>query len=226
MGPGLFAQARRWDARPKACIVGFHSGRSNMMNARLAVASLATLLALPVAAVAEDIYVLDPVHSQPQWSATHIGFSTQHGSFGKATGKVVLDRTAKTGTIDVTIDATSIRTYSERLDPVVMSDKFFNVDKHPTITFKSSHVIFDGDRVVGADGELTMLGVTKPVSLKVVNFVCGEQVFNKKPMCGAEATATIKRSDWGMTEGLKMSNPGDEIKLTIPVEAYLQPPQS
>jgi polyisoprenoid-binding protein YceI len=65
-----------------------------------------------------------------------------------------------------------------------------------------------------------MLGVTKPVSLKVTGFTCGEQVFNKKPMCGAEATATIKRSDWGMTDGLKLGNPGDEIGLVIPVEAY------
>ena len=65
-----------------------------------------------------------------------------------------------------------------------------------------------------------MLGVTKPVALKVSNFVCGEQTFNKKPMCGAEATTTIKRSEWGMTDGVKIGNPGDEIGLVIPVEAY------
>ena len=79
---------------------------------------------------------------------------------------------------------------------------------------------FDGDRVVGVDGDMTMIGVTKPVSFKVVNFTCGENPFNKKPMCGAEATATIKRSDWGMTNGLNINNPGDEVKLMIPIEAY------
>jgi polyisoprenoid-binding protein YceI len=174
--------------------------------------------AVPVAA--QETYTLDSTHSQPQWIATHIGFSKQHGNFGKAIGKIALDRAARKGTIDVTIDAASIRTYSERLDAVVKGEKFFNVEKYPTITFKSTNLVFDGDRVVGADGELTMIGVTKPVSLKVSNFVCGAQTFNKRPMCGAEATATIKRSDWGLTEGLSQNNPGDEIGLVIPVEAY------
>jgi polyisoprenoid-binding protein YceI len=164
--------------------------------------------------------VIESTHSQPQWIARHIGFSNQHGNFGKATGKILLDRAAKKGSIDVSIDAASIRTYSERLDQVVKGERFFNVEKFPTITFKSTSLVFDGDKVVSAEGELTMLGVTKPVSLKVTGFTCGEQVFNKKPMCGAEATATIKRSDWGMTDGLKLGNPGDEIGLVIPVEAY------
>ena len=194
------------------------------MNARFCIASLALVTALPAVA-AEETYVIDPVHSQPQWEATHIGFSSQHGSFGKATGKVVLDRVAKKGAIDVTIDAASIKTYDPRLDLIVKSEKYFNVEKYPTVTFKSNTVAFDGDRPVGADGELTMLGVTRPVRLVVSGLVCGQQTFNKKPMCGAEATATIKRSDWGMTTGLNIGNPGDEIKLTIPVEAYLAPPQ-
>jgi polyisoprenoid-binding protein YceI len=197
--------------------------RSTIVNVRVAFFVLAGSIAAPAAA--EDVYVIDPVHSQPQWEARHIGFSNQHGNFGKVSGKVTLDRAAKKGSIEVMIDAASIRTYSERLDPIVKGDKFFNVEKYPTITYKSNDVKFDGDRVVGADGELTMLGVTKPVTLKVVNFICGEQTFNKKPMCGAEATATIRRSEWGMTEGLKIGNPSDEIKLTIPVEAYLQQPQ-
>jgi polyisoprenoid-binding protein YceI len=188
------------------------------LNFRLAVAALAGLVAIP--AVAQETYVIDPVHSQPQWVATHIGFSNQHGNFGKATGKIVLDRAAKKGSIDVSIDATSIRTYSDRLDQIVKGERFFNVEKFPTMTFKSTNLTFDGDKVVGADGELTMLGVTKPVSLKVANFSCGEQAFNKKPMCGAEATTTIKRSEWGMTDGLKLGNPGDDIQLIIPVEAY------
>jgi polyisoprenoid-binding protein YceI len=191
------------------------------VNIRVAIAALATLIVLPVAA--QETYVIEPVHSQPQWVARHIGFSNQHGSFGKATGKIVLDRTAKKGSIDVTIDAASIRTFDGRLDAIVKGERFFNVEKYPTITFKSTNVTFDDDRVVGADGELTMLGVTKPVSLVVSSFTCGEQTFNKKPMCGAEATTTIKRSEWGMTDGLKIGNPADEIKLTIPVEAYRDP---
>ena len=188
---------------------------------KVSIASAATavmLMSLP--ALAQETYVIDPLHSQPQWVATHIGFSQQHGSFGRATGKIVLDRAAKKGSIDVSIDASSIRTYSERLDAVVKGEKFFNVEKFPTMTFKSTNLTFDGDALVGADGELTMLGISKPVTLKVANFKCGEQPFNKKPMCAAQATTTIKRSEWGMTEGIKMTNPGDDIQLIIPVEAY------
>jgi len=195
------------------------------VNARFVVVVLASLPAF-AAVAAEESYVIDPVHSQPQWEATHIGFSKQHGNFGKATGKVTLDRDAKKGTIDVTIDAASIRTYDPRLDAVVKSDRYFDVEKYPTITFKSTDVRFDGDQVVGANGELTMHGVTKPVVLTVTGFKCGQQTFNKKPMCGAEATATIKRSDFDMTNALNIGNPGDEIKLTLPVEAYLDQPQS
>ena len=194
------------------------------MNARFVVVVLASLPAF-AAVAAEESYVIDPVHSQPQWEATHIGFSKQHGNFGKATGKVVLDRAAKKGSIDVTIDATSIRTYDSRLDAIVKSDRYFNVEKFATITFKSDDVKFDGDQVVAANGELTMLGVTKPVMLTVSGFRCGQQTFNKKPMCGAEATATIKRTEFGMSTGVTLGNPGDEIKLTIPVEAYLDQPQ-
>jgi polyisoprenoid-binding protein YceI len=186
------------------------------VNIRLLVA-LAAMTALPAAA--QETYEIQSAHSQPSWEARHIGFTQQHGSFGKATGKITLDRAAKKGTVDVVIDATSIRSFDSRLDDVLKGERFFNVAKYPTLTFKSSNVQFDGDRVVAIDGELTMLGVSKPVSLKVVNFVCGESPFNKKPMCGADATATIKRSDWGMTDGLKINNPSDEIKLIIPVEA-------
>ena len=81
----------------------------------------------------------------------------------------------------------------------------------------------DGDLDVSIDGDLTMIGVTKPVQLKVVEFHCGPQPFNKKPMCGADAVATIKRSDWGMTNGVATSSPTDEITLRLPVEAYLEP---
>jgi polyisoprenoid-binding protein YceI len=176
-------------------------------------------------AIAADTYVIDPVHSQPQWEATHMGFSTQHGNFGKSTGKVTLDRAAKSGTIDIEIDATSMRTYDARLDAIVKGERFFNVEKYPTLVFKSTKLMFDGDRLVGADGELTMLGVTKPVILKVNGFKCGEQPFNKKPLCAAEASTTIKRSEWGMTNGISTGNPGDDIKITVPVEAYLQSPQ-
>ena len=188
------------------------------MNIRVLFAGLVAAFAVSVAA--QETYVVDPVHSQPQYEARHIGMATQHGNFGKMTGKVTLDRAAKKGSLDLTIDATSIRSNDPRLDATLKGERFFNVEKYPTLSFKSSNVTFDGDRVVGVDGELTMLGVTKPVSFKVANFNCGEDPFRKKAMCGADATATIKRSEWGMTNGLQINNPSDDIRLVIPIEAY------
>lgn len=188
------------------------------MNVPTAITVLVAFTALP--AMAAETYVLDPVHSQPTFETHHLGYSSQLGSFVKSSAKVTIDRAAKTGSVDVTIDATSIRTFdANRLDAIVKGEKYFNVEKYPTITFKSSDVKFDADKVVGVSGELTMLGVTKPVTLNVENFRCGAHPLNKKPMCGGAATAVIKRSDWGMTAGLPYA-PGDEVTLRIPIEAY------
>jgi len=190
-----------------------------LVTIRVLLGILVAAIAFPAVA-AEESFVVEPVHSQPTFETRHIGMSPQRGNFGKVSGKVTLDRAEKKGTVDITIDATSIRTFDTRLDAIVKGERFFNVEKFPTLTFKSDKMTFDGDRPVGVEGDLMMIGVTKPVSFKVVNFVCGENPFNKKPMCGAEATATIKRSDWGMTNGLNVNNPSDEIKLMIPVEGY------
>jgi polyisoprenoid-binding protein YceI len=172
-------------------------------------------------ALADEIYVLDGAHSEPSFLTRHLGISTQRGRFETMTGQVSLDRAEKRGSVEVTIDAASVRTHSERLDAIVKGDRFFNVAKYPTITFKSSNVTFEGDRVVSVNGELTMLGVTKPVELAVTDFVCQPQPFNQKPMCGGDATATIRRSDGGMTAGLPLA-PADKVTLEIPFEGYLK----
>ena len=187
----------------------------------LAVATVVAILAGAVAgpAPAQETYVIDPVHSQPMFEVQHMSFSLQRGTFSKVTGKITLDRAARKGALDVTIDTSTVKTIDPRLDTHVRGEDFFNVAKYPSMTFKSSELRFDGDRVVGADGELTLLGITKPVKLKVANFVCGDHPFNKKPMCGAEVTATIKRSEWGMKYGVPKAV-GDDVKITIPVEAY------
>lgn len=182
--------------------------------------ALVVTLGMPLTAIAaEEIYVLDPVHSQPIFEVQHIGFSVQRSSFTKINGKVTVDRAERKGSVDVTIDTTSVRSYSERLDTFLKGEDFFNVAKYPTMSFKSSNLVFEGDKVVAVDGELTMLGIVKPVSFKVTNFVCGEQPFNKRPMCGAEVTSTIKRSDWGMKYGIPKAA-GDEVRIIIPIEAF------
>ena len=169
-------------------------------------------------ALAQDVYVLDPNHTIPMYEVTHMGYSQQRGSFTNATGKVTLDRAARKGAIEVTIMTASVTTGAARLIPHLKGEDFFDVEKFPTMTYKSVDLVFDGDNVVGANGELTLLGVTRPVALTVTGFKCGPHPFNKKPMCGAEATATIKRSDFGMKYGIPAAA-GDDVKIIIPIEA-------
>jgi polyisoprenoid-binding protein YceI len=184
---------------------------------RTVTAVLALTFVLPAAA--EETYAIDAVHSQPQYQVRHRGFSLQRGAFTRLSGTITLDRAAKTGTVNVLIDPASVRSGDPTLDNVLKGEAYFNVERFPTLTFRSNNVRFGGDGVVEVVGDFTMLGVTRPVTLKVDNFVCGEDPFFKKPMCGAEVTTTIKRSDWGMTRGIPLA-PADEVKISIPIEAY------
>jgi len=179
----------------------------------------AVALALTVAAPAQgEIYAIDPTHTFPTFEIMHGGFSLQRGSFGGAAGKVTLDRAARTGTIDVTIDATTVDTRMPARDVHLKGEGFFDVAKYPTVTFKSSALKFDGENLVAADGELTMRGVTKPVKLAVTNFKCGQSPFNRtRQMCGAEITTTIQRSEWGIKTGIPTL--GDDVRIAIPIEA-------
>lgn len=180
--------------------------------------ALAALVAAP--ALAADTYKIDAFHTFPSFEVNHLGFSTQRGRFDKTTGTVTLDTAAKKGSIDLTIDVSSLNMGFAVWNEHMAADGFFNTAKFPTITFKSNTLIFDGDKVVGAEGDFTLLGVTKPIKLAVSNFKCGANPMNKKEMCGADISTTIKRSDFGMTKGLPAI--GDEIKITSGIEAYKQ----
>jgi polyisoprenoid-binding protein YceI len=181
---------------------------------RIAVALSAVLAAVP--AFAQEVYVLDARHTSPVFEVTHIGFSQQRGMFGSTTGKVTIDRTARKGTIDVSI-ATASLVMTPALQNVAKGEELLNVEKFPVMTYKSTDLVFDGDNLVGANGEFTMLGVTRPVALKVTSFKCAPNPFNKRPMCGGEATATLKRTDFGMKAALGAAS--DEIRIIIPFEA-------
>jgi polyisoprenoid-binding protein YceI len=185
----------------------------------LAVVALGAALA-SAPALAQEVYVFDARHTSPMLEFTHMGFSQQRGEFTNATGKVTLDRAAKKGTIDVSI-ATASLVAAPALLGVMKGEDILNVEKFPTMTYKSGDVLFDDDNVVGANGELTLLGVTRPVALKVVNFKCAPNPMNKKPMCGGEATATLMRSEFGMKYALPLAA-SDEVKIAIPFEAILQ----
>jgi len=186
------------------------------MKSRSFVAVLATIAVLPV--FAADTYVIDPEHSFPFFEVGHMGFSALRGKFGKMGGKVTLDRAAKSGTINVDIDATSIDTGLPRRDNVLKGEDWFNVAKYPTMIYKSSSLKFNGDQPVAAEGELTVNGITKPVPLIIENVRCGPNPFNKREMCGASASAAIKRSDFGVKGS--PSSVADDVKIFIGLEAY------
>lgn len=185
------------------------------MKRSLAAVLLSSSLAVP--AFAADSYTADPAHTYPNFEVSHLGFSTSRGVFEKTSGKITLDPAAKSGTIDITIETASLHTGWPKRDDHLKSEEFFNVAKFPAMTYKSSKLKFDGDKLAAVDGELTLLGVTKPVNLTVTDFKCANHPMTKKPMCGANATATIKRSEFGMSTYVPAI--GDEVKIEIQIEA-------
>jgi len=182
----------------------------------LLASATAILSALPALAEPES-YTVDPRHTFPIYEVGHLGYSIQRGRFNKTSGKITLDTAAKSGSADITIDAASVSTGVDKLDEHLRSEDFFNVAKNPQITFKSTSLAFDGENVKSATGDLTMNGITKPVTLKVVMFHCGPHPMTKKKQCGGDLTTTVKRSDFGMKYALPAL--ADDVTLHIGVEA-------
>lgn len=182
--------------------------------------AIAVLLAasLPLSAHAADSYTVDPMHTYPHFSISHMGFSTMQGRFDKSSGKITLDRAAKSGSVDIAIEAASVSTGYTKRDDHLKSPDFFNAAEFPTISYKSTAVKFKGDAPATVEGNLTLLGVTKPVTLTIEAFKCGANPMNKKEECGAAASTQFKRSDFGMKAFLP--GVGDDIKLVFEVEAY------
>lgn len=181
---------------------------------------LATLFiagAVSAPAFAADSYTIDPSHTYPSFQADHMGISYLRGKFTKTSGTIVLDRAAKTGSVDIAIDPASIDFGHAKLNDHVKSPDMFDVQKFPTITYKGNAIKFDGDKPVAVEGELTMHGVTKPVNLVIEKFTCIQHPMLKREVCGADASATFNRADFGLTYGVPRFAP--EVKLAIQVEA-------
>lgn len=175
---------------------------------------------LPFSTQAADSFTVDPDHTFPHFSVSHLGFSTMQGRFDASSGKVTLDSAAKKGTIEFSIKAASINTGHAKRDEHLRSPDFFNAAEYPSITFKSTAIKFEGDKPASVEGNLTLLGVSKPVKLNISAFNCGLHPMDptkKKFVCGADASTQIKRSDFGMKYGVPAV--GDDIKLVFEVEA-------
>ena len=188
--------------------------------------SVVLACACPLAALAApQSYAIDTLHSFPNFTINHLGMTMIHGRFDRMTGKVLFDPAAKSGSLEAKIQTASVSTGdAKRADGVRSRDEhlraadFFNSAEFPEMVYKSTKFNFNGDKVESIEGNLTLLGVTKPVKFNVTSFNCGPHPFNKKPMCGAYVEGAIKRSDFGMKFGLPAI--ADDIKLAIGVEAY------
>jgi len=146
-----------------------------------------------------------------------MGVSTLWGRFDLTTGRVLMDRKNNNGYIEVEISAVSVNTGREKRDNHLRSPDFLNVMEYPDIIYKSRNIVFDGRYKAKVEGDLTLLGVTRSVNLDVNRIRCGKNPITKRDICGFEATAEIKRSDFGNTFGYP--NVGDNIKLWFQVEA-------
>jgi polyisoprenoid-binding protein YceI len=168
---------------------------------------------------AAESYTLDVAHSIPVIEFTHLGVTTQSGRFDKAAGVVTLDLDARSGSVNYEVDSASLNMGFGTETPESPGYLLFEVKKFPKITFRSNKLRFDQNRnVVAAEGQLTLLGVSQPLTVTINRFKCSVNPLNKKQMCAGEVTAAIKRSEFGMVKYI----PGisDEIRLRIPVEAY------
>ncbi len=182
--------------------------------------TLASLLATTFAATAFAApvsYEIDPTHTAPRFEYSHFGYSNQIHRFNKTSGVVTIDREAKTGSVDVTIDATSVNTGYDTFNEHIQGKDFFDTADFPTITFKSTKVTFKGDQPATVEGNLTIKGVTKPVTLTVTSFHAMPHPIKKKEAIGANATATIKRSEFNA--GKYAPYVSDDVTLLIALEA-------
>jgi polyisoprenoid-binding protein YceI len=183
--------------------------------------------ALPVAmlalmtgsAVATPVtYSVDPNHTYPSFEADHFGgLSNWRGKFDKSSGTIVLDKDKSSGTVDITIDATSIDFGHAKLNDHAKSAEIFDVAKYPTATYKGTLAKFKDGAPTEVEGQLTLHGVTKPVKLTINQFKCMVNPMSKKEVCGADASATFNRSDFGVSFGDKFGFK-QEVKLQIQVE--------
>jgi polyisoprenoid-binding protein YceI len=169
-------------------------------------------------AFAADSYTIDAGYSMAHFDIQRLGFSTQRGSFNKTSGKVTLDLAAKKGSVDFTINTQSIDMGSAAWTAHLSDEGLFNVKKYPTMHFKSDKLIFDGEKIVAAEGQFTMLGVTKPLKITVNNFQCGVSPVDQRKMCSGNITASLKRSDFGLTKYIPVVS--DEVAIEVPVDAY------
>ncbi len=180
-------------------------------------AAFALAAATSLASAAPETYIVDGSHTSPRFSYDHMGFSTQLSRFTKTTGKVVFDKQAKSGAVDIAIDMKSVDSGFSVFNEHLQGADFFDTARFPTATFKSTKVTFVGDKPSTVEGNLTIKGVTRPVTLALSSFQAIPHPMLKKDAIGANASTVVKRSDFNA--GKYAPAVGDEVRIDIAIEA-------
>lgn len=188
--------------------------RTDAMNFRKMLCFIC--ITLTTSAVAQT-YKIESGHTYPSFEADHMGISFWRGKFTRTSGTFAIDRAAKTGSFDITIDAGSIDFGHAKMSEHAKSPDMFNAQKFPVITYKGNVIEFNGDMPVAITGDMSMLGVTKLLTLRITKFKCIQHPMMKREVCGADATGELNRSDFGIGYGVPGSGP--EVKLFIQMEA-------
>lgn len=181
---------------------------------------LAMLALISGSALAAPVkYEVDPNHTHPSFAADHFGgLSVWRGMFEKSSGTIELDKEKGTGSVEITVDMSSIQFGLPKLNEHVRSAEMFDVAKYPTATYKGKLTKFRDGAPTEVEGELTLHGVTRPVTLTIDQFKCMINPMSKKEVCGADAAATLNRADFGVSYGEKLGFK-QQVKLAIQVEA-------
>jgi len=181
-------------------------------------APLLLILGVASASAAPTTYTVDPDHTHPSFEVDHFGgLSTWRGTFKKTSGTVAIDTEAKTGTVDVIIDTATVDFAHDKLNQHVSSAEMLDVAKYPTAEYKGKFLEFANGAPRTVTGVLTLHGVTKPVTLTINSFKCIEHPMLKKQVCGADASGSFNRADFGVNYGQQYGF-NQDVLLRIQVE--------
>jgi polyisoprenoid-binding protein YceI len=195
-----------------------------VLSAPIALAGMLAAQSQPVAkapaaapAAGVQVFEIDDVHSMAMFRIHHMGAGQFWGRFNDVSGNFAFEEGKAEGLrFDVTIKTESVDSGNESLDKHLRSPDFFSAKDFPAMTFKSTAARKTGDRTYDVDGELTMLGVAKPVTAKVE--FCGAADMGRGRKAGFEAQFTVKRSDFGMKYGVEKGAIGDEVRVVVGLE--------
>jgi polyisoprenoid-binding protein YceI len=201
------------------------TNRRSPLSLAVVVAQLAVACGAGKAAAEEAHYTIDPTHTYPSFEADHFGVSVWRGKMNRSSGTVTLDRSAHSGAVNIAIDLNSIDFGLDALSTWAVGTDFLNTSQYPQATYVGRFTHFKNAVPTQIDGDLTLHGVTRPVSLTINSFACKPHPMLKREWCGADAVATLQRDQFGLSAGKDYGFKMD-VTLRIQVEGVKDEPQA